>query len=49
MEEKNNILTSDIQSIVVEKEETHEKIAEITNECVTPANGYVVRITPNYD
>ena len=40
----------DYTKIVVETdEENPKKIAEITSTDVTPADGYRVRLTPNYD
>jgi hypothetical protein len=42
-----DILSNNYTKLVVETE-NGEKIAEVTNELVTPADGYVVRLTPSY-
>jgi hypothetical protein len=38
----------DNYSKLIVEAENGEKIAEVTNELVTPADGYVVRLTPTY-
>ena len=44
------MLTKDIKSIIVETEEKEPvTIAVITKESITPADGYRVRLIPEYD
>ncbi|MGN1012295.1 MAG: hypothetical protein ACI4ON_00470 [Clostridia bacterium] len=44
----NNYLVKDIQRIVVEREDTKEILAVITNDDIEPANNIQVRIKPVY-
>lgn len=47
---KINILSKDYTKLVIETdEESPVTIAEITETDVTPAKGYRIRLTPNYD
>ena len=44
------MLTKDIKAIIVETEEKDPvTIAVITEESITPADGYRVRLIPEYD
>ena len=45
----NNYLGKDIQRIVVEREDTKEILAVITNDDIEPANNIQVRIKPTYN
>ncbi len=47
---KEDILSDNYTKIVIETDEENPiTVAEITNDDVNPANGYRVRLTPNYD
>ena len=35
--------------LIVESEDGTKKIAEVTLDDATPANGYVIRLRPNYN
>lgn len=48
-EEEINILNSDYYTRLVVELEQGKKIAEVTLTDATPADGYVIRLTPKYD
>ena len=50
MKEKNTGILNNEKwtKIIIESEDGEKKIAEITNELVIPADGYVIKLVPKY-
>lgn len=47
--EANNVLSGEYTKIVVQNTVTGEEAAVITNDMITTADNFIVRMTPKYD